>query len=44
MKNIIKIIKGSFVGMGSILPGISGSMVAAILKIYQALIDALNDF
>lgn len=44
MKHIIKIIKGSFVGMGSILPGISGSMVAAILKIYQALIDALNDF
>ncbi len=30
--------------MGSILPGISGSMVAAILKIYQYLIDALNDF
>ncbi len=44
MKHIIKIIKGSFVGMGSILPGISGSMVAAILKIYQDLIDALNDF
>ncbi len=44
MKNLIKIIKGSFVGIGSILPGISGSMVAAILKIYQALIDALNDF
>ena len=44
MKSIIKIIKGSFVGMGSILPGISGSMIAAILKIYQTLIDALNDF
>lgn len=44
MKHIIKIIKGSLVGMGSILPGISGSMVAAILKIYQDLIQALNDF
>ena len=44
MKRIIKIIKGSFVGMGSILPGISGSMIAAILKIYQELITALNDF
>lgn len=43
MKQVIKIIKGSLVGMGSILPGISGSMVAAILKIYQDLIDALND-
>ncbi|AUD62071.1 hypothetical protein BK010_00070 [Tenericutes bacterium MO-XQ] len=44
MKHLVKIIKGSLVGMGSILPGISGSMVAAILKIYQYLIDALNDF
>jgi len=44
MKQLIKIIKGSFVGMGSILPGISGSMIAAILKIYQDLITALNDF
>jgi len=44
MKHLVKIIKGSLVGMGSILPGISGSMVAAILKIYQSLIDALNDF
>jgi len=44
MKHIIKIIKGSFVGMGSILPGISGSMIAAILKIYQELITALNQF
>ncbi len=43
MRHFIKIIKGSFVGMGSILPGISGSMVAAILNIYQHLIDALND-
>jgi putative membrane protein len=30
--------------MGSILPGISGSMIAAILKIYQELIQALNNF
>ena len=44
MKHIIKIIKGSLVGMGSILPGISGSMVATILKIYQDLITALNNF
>ena len=44
MKHLIKIIKGSFVGMGSILPGISGSMIAAILKIYQDLIQALNNF
>jgi len=44
MKSLIKIIKGSFVGMGSILPGISGSMIAAILNIYSDLISALNQF
>ena len=44
MNHIVKIIKGSLVGLGSILPGISGSMVATILKIYTELIDALNMF
>jgi len=44
MRHIIKVIKGSFVGMGSILPGISGSMIATILNIYQDLITALNKF
>lgn len=44
MNHLIKIIKGSLVGIGSILPGVSGSMIAAILNIYQNLITALNDF
>jgi len=44
MNHLIKILKGSLVGMGSILPGVSGSMIATILKIYQELITALNDF
>lgn len=44
MNHLLKIIKGSLVGLGSILPGISGSMVATILNIYQDLITALNQF
>lgn len=44
MQTLYKIIKGAFVGVGSILPGISGSMVATILGIYQHLITALNQF
>ncbi|MDD3067300.1 MAG: DUF368 domain-containing protein [Acholeplasmataceae bacterium] len=44
MNHLIKIIKGSLVGMGSILPGVSGSMIAAIFNIYQSLVNALNDF
>lgn len=44
MNHLLKVIKGSLVGLGSILPGISGSMVATILNIYQDLIVALNQF
>jgi len=44
MNNLLKMAKGSLVGLGSILPGISGSMVATILNIYQDLITALNQF
>jgi putative membrane protein len=44
MKKMIKIIKGICVGMGGILPGLSGSMVATILNIYHELILAINHF
>jgi len=43
MKSIIKIIKGGLVGIGNSLPGISGSMIAVIINIYQELIDAVNN-
>lgn len=43
MKNIIKIIKGILVGFISIIPGISGSMIAAALNIYEEIIDALSN-
>lgn len=44
MNNIIKILKGILIGLGSILPGVSGGMIAASFNIYQELIDALNNF
>lgn len=44
MKKIVKVIKGICVGMSGILPGLSGSMVAAILNIYHELIYAINLF
>lgn len=43
MKNIIKIIKGILVGFISIIPGISGSMIAAALNIYEEIIEALSN-
>lgn len=44
MKILIKIFKGATVGLGSILPGISGGMIAAVFNIYEDLIVALNNF
>jgi len=39
---IKKILQGSLVGIGSILPGVSGGMIAAAFNIYSELIDALD--
>ncbi|MBN3490643.1 DUF368 domain-containing protein [Acholeplasma equirhinis] len=39
---IKKILQGSLVGIGSILPGVSGGMIAAAFNIYSKLIEALD--
>lgn len=41
---ILKIIKGILVGLGGILPGVSGGMIAASFNVYEELIGALDDF
>lgn len=40
MKNLIEIIKGFFIGVAGILPGVSGGTFSIILGIYGKLIDA----
>lgn len=42
MKIIIKILKGILVGLGGILPGVSGGMIAASFNVYEELITALD--
>ena len=37
------IIKGIIIGIGKIIPGVSGSMLAISLGIYQRLINSIND-
>lgn len=44
MNSIKKVLIGSLVGIGSILPGVSGGMIAAAFNIYRELIDALHIF
>lgn len=43
MKTILKTIKGLLVGFIIIIPGISGSMIAAALNIYEEIISALSN-
>ena len=38
------IIKGIIVGIGKIIPGVSGSMLAISLGIYEPLINSINNF
>jgi len=42
MKSVRKLIKGMIVGIGSLIPGLSGSLIAIFLNIYQDLLNALN--
>ena len=38
------ILKGLIIGIGKIIPGVSGSMLAISMGIYQKLIDCINNF
>ena len=42
--NIILIIKGFIVGIGKIIPGVSGSMLAMTLGVYEKTINAITNF
>ncbi|MCM1052999.1 MAG: DUF368 domain-containing protein [Ruminococcus sp.] len=42
--DFLLIIKGFVVGLGKIIPGISGSMLAITLGIYENIIDAITNF
>ena len=41
---MVLIIKGLIVGIGKIIPGVSGSMLAISLGIYEPLINSINNF
>lgn len=38
------ILKGIIIGIGKIIPGVSGSMLAISMGIYQKMIDSINNF
>lgn len=44
MKHLIRIIKGAFIGIAMLVPGVSGGTMAIILGVYQEMIDSVADF
>ena len=43
MSNVYKLFSGLIIGIGVILPGVSGSVIAILLGIYDKIIYILND-
>lgn len=43
MKNIILVVKGFFMGIANLIPGISGGTLAIVLGIYDKLIDSISN-
>ena len=44
MKNIILAVKGFFIGIANLIPGISGGTIAIVLGIYDKLINSISHF
>lgn len=42
MKNLFLFLKGLLIGIGKIIPGVSGSMIAVLLGVYEEAIYAIN--
>ena len=43
MKNIILVIKGFFMGIANVIPGVSGGTIAIILGIYEQFINSISN-
>ena len=43
MESIILVIKGFFIGVANVIPGVSGGTIALILGVYEKLIDTISN-
>lgn len=44
MKNLVLFFNGIIIGVGKIIPGLSGSMIMMILGLYERAIDAISNY
>ena len=43
MKKIVLVLKGLLIGIGKIIPGVSGGLIAISLNLYDKCIKAINN-
>jgi len=43
MKQLVEIVKGIFIGIANIIPGVSGGTLAVSMGVYSKIIDAINN-
>ena len=43
MENLILVVKGFFMGIANVIPGVSGGTIAIILGIYEKFIGAISN-
>ena len=43
MSKIIDVVKGIFIGIANIIPGVSGGTLAVSMGVYSKIIDAINN-
>ena len=44
MKQLLEIVKGIFIGIANIIPGVSGGTLAVSMGVYNKIINAVNNF
>lgn len=44
MTQIINFVKGIFIGIAVVIPGLSGSIFAVVVGLYEKMIHAVSDF
>jgi putative membrane protein len=42
-KSLLRVLQGALIGLGAVLPGISGGVLCVIFKVYQPIMEVLSN-
>ena len=43
VQNLLRVLQGALIGLGAVLPGVSGGVLCVIFKVYQPLMEVLSN-